>query len=73
MSIELQMKVTELQDENSHLRNLVSRSINILSQVKVALEEDDTDEAMRLIDEAISYLIKTIQFFQYQNSKKSSL
>lgn len=52
MSIELQMEVTRLKGELSSMRNTVSRAINVLEQVKIAIEEDDTEEAIRLIDEA---------------------
>lgn len=47
-----QMEIVELQEQLNCARNVVSRSINYLEQVKLALEEDDTAEAMRIILEA---------------------
>lgn len=41
-------------DKIKHLRNLVSRSINVLQAVNIALQEDDHDEAKRLVAEALS-------------------
>ena len=53
MSIELEMQIVQLRSEISHLRTVVSRSINILEQVKIALEDDDHDEALKLVSEAL--------------------
>lgn len=52
MSIDLQMEVAQLKGQLSSMRTIVSRAINVLEQVKIAIEEDDTEEALRLIDEA---------------------
>lgn len=52
MDIGEQMEFQQLRDENSRMRTVVSRSINILEQVKIALEEDDTEEALRIVQEA---------------------
>lgn len=51
-SIEAQMKIVELESQLTAARRLVSRSINVLEQVKIALEEDNTEEALRIITEA---------------------
>jgi DNA-binding XRE family transcriptional regulator len=54
VSLVHEMELQELRDQLAHARNTVSRAINVLQQVRVALEEDDTDEALRLITEATS-------------------
>jgi hypothetical protein len=46
------MKIVELEGQLTAARNVVSRSINVLEQVKIALEEDDTEEALHIIREA---------------------
>jgi len=52
MSIEHAMEVQQLRDELQHARSVVSRAINTLEQVRLALEDDDIDEALRIITEA---------------------
>jgi phosphopantothenate synthetase len=52
MSIEHAMEVQQLRDELAHARRVVSRAINMLEQVRIALEDGDTDEALRIITEA---------------------
>lgn len=54
MSVDLVMRVQELEGQLQSARITVSRSINVLEQVKIALEEDDHNEALRLINEAVS-------------------
>ena len=54
MSIEHAMELQHLRSELAAARTVVSRAINVLEAVKIALQEDDTDEAMRLIEEATS-------------------
>ena len=51
-NIETQMELQRLNSELSAARTLVSRAINALEEVKIALEEDDVDEALRIINEA---------------------
>lgn len=51
-SIADQMEITHLESQLASARTTVSRAINFLEQVKIALQEDDIDEAMRLINEA---------------------
>jgi hypothetical protein len=46
------MRIVKLEDELRAARTVVSRAINTLEQVKIAIEEDDTEEALRLIKEA---------------------
>lgn len=48
-----QMELAQLRSENQRARNLVSRAVNTLEQVKIALDEEDYDEAMRLVNEAL--------------------
>lgn len=50
--IEAQMKIQQLEGQLAAARTVVSRSINVLEQVKIALEDDDMEEAMRIIKEA---------------------
>lgn len=52
MSIEHELEVQELRDQLASARNTVSRAINVLEQVRIAIEEGDDAEALRLIQEA---------------------
>lgn len=54
MSIEHELELQELRDQLASVRNTVSRAINVLEQVRIAIEEDDFNEALRLIQEATS-------------------
>lgn len=55
-TIEDAMTIQHLRSQVDHQRNVVSnvvsRAINVLEQVKIAVEEGDTNEALRLITEA---------------------
>lgn len=44
------MRIVELESQLTSARTMFSHAINVLEQVKIAIEEDDTDEALRLID-----------------------
>lgn len=50
--IGLQLKVVRLEGDVSALRTRISMLINLVEQVRIALEEDDSDEALRIINEA---------------------
>lgn len=47
------MRLIQAQEAAKGAQHVVSRATNMLQQVKIALEEDDYEEAMRLINEAI--------------------
>jgi len=51
-AIKKDMRIASLESELSDARRLVSRAICTLLQVRVAIEEDDVDEALRIIEEA---------------------
>jgi DNA-binding XRE family transcriptional regulator len=54
MRLAEKLEMAALRNELDHARITVSRAINVLEQVKIAIEEGDTDEALRLIAEATS-------------------
>lgn len=45
------MKIVQLESEISAQHRRVSALINLIEQIEVALEEDDAEEALRLIKE----------------------
>jgi hypothetical protein len=51
--MELEMEIVQLRGELSHVRNVCMRFINVLIEVKQAIDEDDTDEALRLINDTL--------------------
>ena len=51
-NLALQLEVTQLRSQVSSMRTLVSRTINVLEQIQLALEEDDYEEALRIVKEA---------------------
>jgi hypothetical protein len=52
-SLEDQMLIEDLNFKLTNCRVVVSRSINIMELISIALDEDDIDEARRIIKEAL--------------------
>lgn len=53
MSMEQEFKIVQLEGQLAQAKTVVSRAINVLEQVRIALEDDeDPEEALRLIKEA---------------------
>lgn len=53
MSIETQMLKQRAEDAERKAYNAINMARNAMEAVKIAIEEDDTDEALRLIREAM--------------------
>lgn len=53
-SMELEMRVVELETQLSAVRITASRAINTLEQVKIFLEEGDDEGALALLHEVLS-------------------
>ena len=49
--LDAHFKIIELEGQVRQMRTLVPRSINVLEEVKITLDEDDIDGAKRLITE----------------------
>lgn len=49
--LDAHFRIIELEGQVRQMRTLVPRSINVLEEVKITLDEDDIDEAKRLIAE----------------------
>lgn len=52
-SLAYELKIASLNSQLNNARTTVSRAINILEQVKIAIEEDDLEEALELIEGAL--------------------
>lgn len=51
MSIELEMKIVDLQDQLRNEHQRASRLINLIEHIKVLAEEDAIDEIRELLSE----------------------
>ena len=47
------MQIVKLEGELSRVKTLVSRTINVLIEVRMAVQEEDYDEAMSLLNDAL--------------------
>lgn len=52
MSMKDTMRIVKLEAKVKVAHQQYSMALNLIEQVKVALEEDDPEEALRLIEEA---------------------